>query len=79
VSLTSVVAPSPESARHQLGGYSFVKVVVGRENSVIRFRNDARHSFHAIHIGEEILGGPGERVRAGRDHVHIVQLRSYSA
>ncbi|OXM61682.1 PEP/pyruvate-binding domain-containing protein [Amycolatopsis vastitatis] len=83
MSLTSVVAPSPESvaalvgerlslsALHQLGGtlggYSFVKVVVDRENSVIHFLNDARHSFHAIYIGEEILGVPGERVRAEID------------
>jgi hypothetical protein len=83
VSLTSVVAPSPESvaalvgerlslsALHQLGGtlggYSFVKIVVDRENSVIHFLNDARHSFHAIYIGEEILGVPGERVRAEID------------
>ncbi|WP_439378188.1 PEP/pyruvate-binding domain-containing protein [Amycolatopsis lexingtonensis] len=59
------------SALHQLGGtlggYSFVKVVVDRENSVIHFLNDARHSFHAIYIGEEILGVPGERVRAEID------------
>jgi phosphoenolpyruvate synthase/pyruvate phosphate dikinase len=59
------------SALHQLGGtlggYSFVKVVVDRENSVIHFLNDARHSFHAIYIGEEILGVPEERVRAEID------------
>jgi hypothetical protein len=59
------------SALHQLGGtlggYSFVKVVVDRENAVIHFLNDARHSFHAIYIGEEILGVPEERVRAGID------------
>ncbi|WP_370972584.1 PEP/pyruvate-binding domain-containing protein [Amycolatopsis sp. cg9] len=59
------------SALHQLGGtlggYSFVKVVVDRETSVIHFLNDARHSFHAIYIGEEILGVPGERVRAEID------------
>ncbi len=59
------------SALHQLGGtlggYSFVKVVVDREKSVIHFLNDARHSFHAIYIGEEILGVPGERVRAEID------------
>ncbi|RSM47868.1 phosphoenolpyruvate synthase [Amycolatopsis balhimycina DSM 5908] len=83
MSLTDVVAPSPESvaalvgerlslsALHQLGGtlggYSFVKIVVDRENSVIHFLNDAHHSFHAIYIGEEILGVPGERVRAEID------------
>ncbi|VVJ16745.1 Uncharacterised protein [Amycolatopsis camponoti] len=59
------------SALHQLGGtlggYSFVKVVVDRENEVIHFLNDARHSFHAIYIGEEILGVPEERVRADID------------
>ncbi|MFI5587076.1 PEP/pyruvate-binding domain-containing protein [Amycolatopsis sp. NPDC051758] len=59
------------SALHQLGGtlggYSFVKVVVDRERSVIHFLNDARHSFHAIYIGEEILGVPEERVRAEID------------
>lgn len=59
------------SALHQLGGtlggYSFVKVVVDRENAVIHFLNDARHSFHAIYIGEEILGVPEERVRAEID------------
>ncbi|GAB3143304.1 hypothetical protein GCM10027258_30060 [Amycolatopsis stemonae] len=59
------------SALHQLGGtlggYSFVKVVVDRETSVIHFLNDARHSFHAIYIGEEILGVPEERVRADID------------
>ncbi|HEY3469923.1 MAG TPA: PEP/pyruvate-binding domain-containing protein [Amycolatopsis sp.] len=50
-----------------LGGYSFVKVVVDRERSVIHFLNNERHSFHAIYIGEEILGVPGERVRAEID------------
>jgi hypothetical protein len=59
------------SALHQLGGtlggYSFVKVVVDREKPVIHFLNDARHSFHAIYIGEEILGVPEERVRAEID------------
>lgn len=53
------------SALHQLGGtlggYSFVKVVVDREQAKIHFLNNARHSFHAIYIGEEILGVPGER------------------
>jgi hypothetical protein len=59
------------SALHQLcgtlGGYSFVKVVVDREQREIHFLNDARHSFHAIYIGEEILGVPEERVRAEID------------
>ncbi|WP_328614695.1 phosphoenolpyruvate synthase [Amycolatopsis sp. NBC_00355] len=59
------------SALHQLcgtlGGYSFVKVVVDRELRTIHFLNDARHSFHAIYIGEEILGVPEERVRAEID------------
>ncbi|MEV7094621.1 PEP/pyruvate-binding domain-containing protein [Amycolatopsis sp. NPDC051045] len=59
------------SALHQLGGtlggYSFVKVVVDRERSMIHFLNDARHSFHAIYIGEEILGVGEERVRAEID------------
>ncbi|WIV56950.1 PEP/pyruvate-binding domain-containing protein [Amycolatopsis nalaikhensis] len=50
-----------------LGGYSFVKVVVDRERSLIHFLNNERHSFHAIYIGEEILGVPGERVRAEID------------
>jgi hypothetical protein len=44
-----------------------VKVVVDREKSVIHFLNDARHSFHAICVGEEILGVPEERVRAEID------------
>ncbi|WP_326954996.1 PEP/pyruvate-binding domain-containing protein [Amycolatopsis sp. NBC_01286] len=59
------------SALHQLcgtlGGYSFVKVVVDRELRTIHFLNDARHSFHAIYIGEEILGVPEARVRAEID------------
>lgn len=50
-----------------LGGFSFVKVVVDRERSVIHFLNNERHSFHAIYIGEEILGVPEERVRAEID------------
>lgn len=48
------------SALHQLGGtlggYSFVKVVVDRDQAKIHFLHNARHSFHAIYIGEEILG-----------------------
>ncbi|MEU0536460.1 PEP/pyruvate-binding domain-containing protein [Amycolatopsis tolypomycina] len=59
------------SALHQLGGtlggYSFVKVVVDREQAKIHFLNNARHSFHAIYIGEEILGIGEERVRAEID------------
>jgi hypothetical protein len=59
------------SALHQLGGtlggYSFVKVVVDRERRLVHFLNDARHSFHAIYIGEEILGVPEARVRAEID------------
>ncbi|MEU4251509.1 PEP/pyruvate-binding domain-containing protein [Amycolatopsis sp. NPDC026612] len=59
------------SALHQLGGtlggYSFVKVVVDREQAMIHFLNAARHSFHAIYIGEEILGVGEERVRAEID------------
>ncbi len=59
------------SALHQLGGtlggYSFVKVVVDREQAMIHFLNAARHSFHAIYIGEEILGVSEERVRAEID------------
>ncbi|MEV6442364.1 hypothetical protein [Amycolatopsis sp. NPDC051716] len=59
------------SALHQLGGtlggYSFVKVVVDREQAKIHFLNHARHSFHAIYIGEEILGVGEERVRAEID------------
>ncbi|MEQ0564669.1 PEP/pyruvate-binding domain-containing protein [Amycolatopsis sp. NEAU-NG30] len=50
-----------------LGGYSFVKVVVDRETSSIHFLNDARYSFHAIYIAEEILGVGEERVRAEID------------
>ena len=34
---------------------------------MIHFLNDARHSFHAIYIGEEIFGVPEERVRAEID------------
>src|SRR5690348_11091974 len=56
------------SALHQLGGTlggcSFVKVVVDREQAKIHFLNNARYSFHAIYIGEEILGVGEERVRA---------------
>lgn len=59
------------SALHQLcgtlGGYSYVKVVVDRENSTVHFLNNARHSFHAIYIGEEILGVPEARMRAEID------------
>ncbi|MFD9735426.1 PEP/pyruvate-binding domain-containing protein [Umezawaea sp. NPDC059074] len=40
----------------RLGGYSFVKVVVDRANSTIHFLNNAEHQFHAIYIGEQILG-----------------------
>jgi hypothetical protein len=44
-----------------LGGYSFVKVVVDRQTSTIHFLNNAKHSFHAIYIGERILElAPGE-------------------
>jgi len=50
-----------------LGGYSFVKVVYDREAGLVHFLNDARHSFHAIYIGEEILGVPEDRMRAEID------------
>ncbi|HKN52593.1 MAG TPA: PEP/pyruvate-binding domain-containing protein [Amycolatopsis sp.] len=50
-----------------LGGYSFVKVVHDRETGLVHFLNDARHSFHAIYIGEEILGVPEDRMRAEID------------
>ncbi|PRY30378.1 PEP/pyruvate-binding domain-containing protein [Umezawaea tangerina] len=40
----------------RLGGYSFVKVVVDRVNSTIHFINNAEHAFHAVYIGEQILG-----------------------
>lgn len=50
-----------------LGGYSFVKVVYDREAGLVHFLNDARHSFHAIYIGEEILGVPEDRIRAEID------------
>ncbi|SDZ08563.1 Pyruvate phosphate dikinase, PEP/pyruvate binding domain [Amycolatopsis xylanica] len=50
-----------------LGGYAFVKVVVDRENSTIHFLNNARHSFHALYIGEEILGISQERMGARID------------
>lgn len=40
----------------RLGGYSFVKVVVDRTNSTIHFLNNAEHAFHAVYIGEQILG-----------------------
>lgn len=50
-----------------LGGYSYVKVVHDRETGLVHFLNDARHSFHAIYIGEAILGVPEERVRAEID------------
>jgi hypothetical protein len=44
-----------------LGGYSFVKVVVDRSTSTIHFLNNAKHSFHAVYIGERILElAPGE-------------------
>lgn len=41
--------------------------MVDRELRTIHFLNDARHSFHAIYIGEEILGVPEARVRAEID------------
>ncbi len=79
---TSALTESPEivalvgerlslSALHQLcgtlGGYSYVKVVVDREQSTVHFLNNARHSFHAIYIGEQILGVPEARMRAEID------------
>ncbi|MFI6100467.1 PEP/pyruvate-binding domain-containing protein [Lentzea sp. NPDC051213] len=50
-----------------LGGYSFVKVVVDRQNETIHFLNNARHEFHAIYIGEELLGVSSEEMRARID------------
>ncbi|WP_232836622.1 PEP/pyruvate-binding domain-containing protein [Lentzea terrae] len=50
-----------------LGGYSFVKVVVDRHNGTIHFLNNARHEFHAIYIGQEILGIAEEEMRARID------------
>ncbi|TWP49142.1 phosphoenolpyruvate synthase [Lentzea tibetensis] len=50
-----------------LGGYSFVKVVVDRQNSTVHFLNNARHAFHAIYIGEEILGVSKEDMQASID------------
>lgn len=50
-----------------LGGYSFVKVVVDRQNETIHFLNNARHEFHAIYIGEELLGVSFEEMRARID------------
>ncbi|MCX2953442.1 PEP/pyruvate-binding domain-containing protein [Lentzea sp. NEAU-D7] len=50
-----------------LGGYSFVKVVVDRHNETIHFLNNARHEFHALYIGTEILGIAESEVRARID------------
>ena len=50
-----------------LGGYSFVKVVVDRQSSTIHFLNNARHEFHAIYIGEELLGVSSDEMRARID------------
>jgi len=50
-----------------LGGYSFVKVVVDRLTSAIHFLNNARHEFHAIYIGEELLGISSDEMRARID------------
>ncbi|GLY54299.1 PEP/pyruvate-binding domain-containing protein [Lentzea sp. NBRC 102530] len=50
-----------------LGGYSFVKVVVDRQNDTIHFLNNARHEFHAIYIGTEILGIAESELRARID------------
>ncbi|ADJ44144.1 hypothetical protein AMES_2321 [Amycolatopsis mediterranei S699] len=38
--------------------------LVDREQAKIHFLNHARHPFHAIYLGEEILGVGEERVRA---------------
>ncbi|RAS63172.1 pyruvate phosphate dikinase-like enzyme [Lentzea atacamensis] len=50
-----------------LGGYSFVKVVVDRHNETIHFLNNARNEFHAIYIGQEILGIGEQEMRARID------------
>lgn len=50
-----------------LGGYSFVKVVVDRHNGTIHFLNNARHEFHALYIGTEILGIAETEMRARID------------
>ncbi|GAB2839637.1 PEP/pyruvate-binding domain-containing protein [Lentzea nigeriaca] len=50
-----------------LGGYSFVKVVVDRHNGTIHFLNNARHEFHALYIGQEILGIGEQEMRARID------------
>ncbi|PWK82551.1 pyruvate phosphate dikinase-like enzyme [Lentzea atacamensis] len=50
-----------------LGGYSFVKVVVDRHNETIHFLNNARHEFHAVYIGQEILGIGEQEMRARID------------
>ncbi|MCP2243050.1 PEP/pyruvate-binding domain-containing protein [Lentzea aerocolonigenes] len=53
-----------------LGGYSFVKVVVDRHNETIHFLNNARHEFHALYIGTEILGIGEDEVRARIDELN---------
>ncbi|MFC3894226.1 PEP/pyruvate-binding domain-containing protein [Lentzea rhizosphaerae] len=53
-----------------LGGYSFVKVVVDRHNVTIHFLNNARHEFHALYIGTEILGIGEDEVRARIDELN---------
>ena len=53
-----------------LGGYSFVKVVVDRHNETIHFLNNARHEFHAIYIGTEILDVDENDVRARIDELN---------
>ncbi|MDX3664175.1 PEP/pyruvate-binding domain-containing protein [Streptomyces sp. ID05-26A] len=50
-----------------LGGYSFVKVVVDRQDETIHFLNNARHEFHAIYIGTQVLGIAESEVRARID------------
>ncbi len=56
---------------HQLAGmmagYSFVKVVVEREEARVHFINNESYAFHADYIAERIKGIPRESLRADID------------
>ncbi|MBC7692853.1 MAG: phosphoenolpyruvate synthase [Methylotenera sp.] len=47
-----------------LAGYSFVKVVVDRDESKIHFINHSRYEFHSDYIAENILGKTAAEVDA---------------
>lgn len=51
----------------QMAGYSFVKVVCDRRQNKVHFINNARYSFHADFIAENLLGISKDKLHANID------------